>query len=90
MTGIRLNRISNNINLNNCSFNHNRGFIASDGTHTNNAEGFSSYLKDSVHNENEVKRVNIYDWLQFLFKRCYLVHCSLEEVHVIFIKILKN
>jgi hypothetical protein len=82
--------VASNLSLVHSVVNHNRGFVASDGTHTNNIEGFWSHLKSSMRKENGVQREKIDDWLNFYtFRRRYLMHCNREEFAEIYIEILK-
>ncbi|KAG0421007.1 hypothetical protein DMUE_6317, partial [Dictyocoela muelleri] len=58
---------------------HSKGFISSDGTHTNNIEGFWSHLKASMRKEHGVKRVNIDKWIsEYTFRRRFLMTASRE------------
>lgn len=80
----------NNLALEHRIVNHSEGFVAEDGTHTNNIEGFWSHLKSQMRKENGVKRENLNSWLiEYEFKRRYLMNADNEEIIEIFLKILK-
>lgn len=82
--------VARNLGIDHNVCNHTHGFVAEDGTHTNNIEGFWSHLKSSMRKENGVQRVNIDNWLiMYTFKRRYLMHCSRDEFAVIYIEILQ-
>jgi hypothetical protein len=81
--------VARNLSCNHRVVNHSHGFVALDGTHTNNIEGFWSHLKSSMRKENGVKRINIDRWIiQYTFRRRYLVGCTREFFCQIFIEIL--
>lgn len=82
--------VCENLYFNHHVVNHNHGFVASDGTHTNSIEGFWSHLKSSMRKENGVKRDKIDDWLiQYTFKRRFIMNCNREEFTTLFIEVLK-
>lgn len=83
-------RVAENLSLNHSVVNHSSGFISTDGTHTNNQEGFWSHLKASMRKEHGVKRENIDIWIdEYTFKRRYIIGSKREEVCTIFIELLK-
>lgn len=70
--------------------NHSMGFVANDGTHTNNQEAFWSHLKATMRKEHGVKRENIDEWISdYTFKRRYIVRASRNSICTIFIELLK-
>lgn len=82
--------VARNLNCVHRNVNHSVGFVAPDGTHTNNIEGFWSHLKSSMRKENGVKRVYIDRWIiQYTFRRRFLVGCSREVFCRIFTEILQ-
>jgi hypothetical protein len=82
--------VAHNLNLIHNVVNHSRGFVAPDGTHTNNIEGFWAHLKNSMRKEHGVKRCNIDNWLViYTFRRRYIMHCSREELSQIFVELLQ-
>lgn len=83
-------RVADNLTLEHHVVNHSEGFIAHDGTHTNNQEGFWSHLKGLMRKENGVQRSNIDTWLdEYIFKRRYFLNATKEEFSRGFIDILK-
>lgn len=69
--------------------NHSLGFVAPDGSHTNNIEGFWAHLKSEMRRENGVKRDNIDIWIdEYIFKRRFLKDITQKEFSDIFIEIL--
>jgi hypothetical protein len=82
--------VTRNLGLTHQVVNHSVGFVAEDGTHTNNIEGFWAHLKSCMRKENGVKRVNIDGWLEmYTFRRRYLMNCTREEFSMIFIEVLR-
>ncbi|KAG0420014.1 hypothetical protein EQH57_0326 [Dictyocoela roeselum] len=70
--------------------NHSEGFINDEGVHTNNIEGFWSYLKSEMRKQHGIKRQNIDIWLdEFTFRKRFLGNYEPEIVSEVFIKILK-
>lgn len=83
--------VSNNLMCQHYVVNHNHGFVADDGTHTNSIEGFWSHVKSSMRKEHGVKRSNIDNWIiQYTFKRRCIIGCTREQISEIFVKILKH
>lgn len=79
-----------NLGLEHKIVNHSEGFVAPDGTHTNNIEGFWSHLKSQMRKENGVKRENLDSWLiEYEFKRRFLMKADNYEIYEIYLKILK-
>lgn len=83
-------RVAENLGVQHFVVNHNHGFVSSDGTHTNNIEGFWSYLKSEMRRQGGVMRSNIDKWLEeFSFRRRYLQNYKASEVFNIFKELLK-
>ena len=50
--------------------NHNVDFVSTDGTHTNNQEGFWAHLQGTTSKKHGVQRKNIDSWIsEYTFKR---------------------
>ncbi|KCZ79223.1 hypothetical protein H312_03387 [Anncaliia algerae PRA339] len=54
--------VTENLQLQYNFLNHREGFINSEGVHTNNIEGFWSYLKSEIRGQGVLMRKNIDDW----------------------------
>jgi len=70
--------------------NHTKGFCTSDGSHTNNIEGFWAHMKSSMRKKHGVKRSSIdKSLIQYTFKRRYLMNKKPEEFSETYIEILR-
>ncbi|KCZ77687.1 hypothetical protein H311_01298, partial [Anncaliia algerae PRA109] len=70
--------------------NHNQGFITHDGIHTNNIEGFWSFLKSEMRRQGGVMRNNIDEWLEeFTFRKRFLANYEQSNIEHKYIEILK-
>lgn len=82
--------VAENLCISHRVVNHSRSFVAEDGTHTNNIEGFWAHLKSSMRKENGVKRSNIDNWLKlYTFRRRYVMHADRIELVELYIELLK-
>lgn len=83
-------QVARNLNLQHSIVNHSVGFVAPDGTHTNNMEGFWAHLKSSMRKEHGVGREMIDLWLaEYTFKRRYVVNATRVEICNLYIDLLK-
>ncbi|KCZ80474.1 hypothetical protein H312_02111, partial [Anncaliia algerae PRA339] len=82
--------VAENLSLQHHIVNHNEGFVNEDGIHSNNIEGFWSYLKLEMRRQGGVLRNNIDEWLvDFTFRKRYLKNYDFNTVKNIYIEILK-
>lgn len=82
--------VARNLGLIHEKVDHSKGFITSEGVHTNNIESFWSNLKKCLRNENGVMRSNIDTWLtSYTFKKRYLFNATTEEFNFYYIEVLK-
>lgn len=82
--------VASNLGLNHRIVNHSVGFVAPDGVHTNNQEGFWAHFKSSMRKENGVMRSHIDEWIsEYIFKRRYMVKATKEDVGEIFLNLLR-
>ena len=77
------------LNLERRVVNHTHGFRALNGTHTNDIEGFWSFMKEKMRKEHGVKKENIDGWLiEFSFFRKYVLGKTPSEVSTVYCEIL--
>lgn len=84
-------QVASNLCLTHNVVNHINGFVATDGTHTNNIEGFWSELKLKMRKEHGVKRERIDDWLiEFSFLRKNVFDADVNELTQCYCNVLKR
>jgi hypothetical protein len=83
--------VARNLGLTHKVVNHSIGFVAPDGTHTNNIENVWSRMKSEMTKEHGVKRTEIDFWLaEFTYRQYNLHEDDLDSFYDSYIQILKT
>ncbi|KAG0418897.1 hypothetical protein EQH57_0633 [Dictyocoela roeselum] len=83
--------VARNLDLEHKIVNHSEGFVAPDGTHTNNIESLWAILKSEMRKQHGVKREEIDEWSEeFSFRQNFLRGNNIEDFSEIFMRILSG